>query len=202
MSRIRGKNTAPELALRRGLWAAGIRYRLHHPTPGGRADVVLPTAQIALFIDGCFWHGCPEHYVRPRSRNEFWDAKLIENVLRDRRQTLALERVGWHVIRVWEHELVENPSLVVAGLLAALKSRCHSYRLRWRVVRVEIVTADGAIERRHLEDLRRSHRTATEVRPRSTRKLGRVRGSFVVSAPRQPTAPGAGDQRRRRTPTS
>src|SRR4051794_31349953 len=104
MSRIRGANTTPELIVRRGLWKCGLRYRLHAKTPGGKADIVVPSAKFALFIDGCFWHGCPEHYVRPGSRNEFWDAKLRENVDRDRRQTLKLDAEGWTVVRVWEHE--------------------------------------------------------------------------------------------------
>ena len=113
MSRIKAEDTSPELTIRKGLWAAGYRYRLHFKTPGGKADLVIPSIKFALFIDGCFWHGCPEHYVRPRTKHEFWDAKLTENTTRDRKQTLALEAEGWLVLRVWEHEVVENPGTVL-----------------------------------------------------------------------------------------
>lgn len=93
MARIRGKDTAPELVIRRGLWKAGIRYRLQTKTPGGKADFVVPARKLALFVDGCFWHGCPEHYVRPRTSNPFLDSKLRENVDRDRRQSEQLNNV-------------------------------------------------------------------------------------------------------------
>ena len=85
MSRIRGSDTRPEMVVRRALWSRGHRYRAGYKTPGGKADVAFPGKKIAVFIDGCFWHGCPAHYVRPRSREDFWSAKLLENVQRDRR---------------------------------------------------------------------------------------------------------------------
>ena len=68
----------------------------------------LSEPQSAVFVDGCFWHGCPDHYVRPRTKNEFWDAKLKENVDRDRRQTVELTQLGWRVVRVWEHQVWEE----------------------------------------------------------------------------------------------
>ncbi|HYO69174.1 MAG TPA: very short patch repair endonuclease, partial [Archangium sp.] len=79
MSRIRGKDTSPERLLRSALWRAGLRFRLQSRTPYGRPDVVFSKARVAVFIDGCFWHGCPDHYVRPRTRNDFWSSKLLEN---------------------------------------------------------------------------------------------------------------------------
>src|SRR5689334_1387580 len=98
MSRIRGSNTSPERLLRLALWRRGYRYRLHARTPVGAPDIVFGRRKVAVFVDGCFWHGCPEHYVRPRTRNAFWDAKLDENFKRDRRQTLALIQAGWRVL--------------------------------------------------------------------------------------------------------
>src|SRR4051812_21964937 len=109
MARIRGVNTTPELRLRARLWSTGLRYRLHLRTPAGRPDLVIPGAQVAVYIDGCQWHGCPKHYVRPRSKDEFWAAKLHENVARDLRQTQQLEALGWRVLRFWEHEVWEEP---------------------------------------------------------------------------------------------
>ena len=101
MSRIRGRNTRPERRLRQALWAAGLRYRKHAKTPVGRPDLVFVGPRVAVFVDGCFWHGCPRHYVRPRSRTDFWSRKLRENVDRDRRQTLELHVRGWTVVRIW-----------------------------------------------------------------------------------------------------
>lgn len=105
MARIRGRDTRPEQLLRRALWKDGLRYRLQYRLTCGRPDLAFPGARLAVFIDGCFWHGCPEHYVRPRSRGDFWSRKLRENVERDIRQTQALQEAGWKVERVWEHEI-------------------------------------------------------------------------------------------------
>lgn len=120
MSRIRGRNTGPELALRKALWAAGMRYRLHVRTPHGRPDIVFPGRTVAVFIDGCFWHGCPLHYVRPRSREAFWATKLHQNIQRDRRQTAGLESAGWRVVRVWEHEVADDIGAAVLLIRSAL----------------------------------------------------------------------------------
>lgn len=105
MARIRGGNTKPELLLRRALWRAGLRYRVSPKGVVGRPDIVFPRRRIAVFIDGCFWHGCPQHYVRPKTRPDFWIRKLKENTTRDSFQTSELERSGWRVVRVWEHVL-------------------------------------------------------------------------------------------------
>lgn len=94
MARIKGKLTKPEVFLRQALWQRGARYRLHHKTPVGRPDIAFPGPRLAVFIDGCQWHGCPKHYVRPRSRNEFWADELSTNVERDQRQTRAIEAAG------------------------------------------------------------------------------------------------------------
>ena len=174
MSRIRGTDTEPELIVRRRLWAEGVRYRLHYRTPGGRADLAVPAAKFALFVDGCFWHGCPEHYVRPRSKQEFWDAKLRENVDRDCRQTLALDDCGWSVLRVWEHEVGESPEHLVREILRFVGSTRRTRKTQWRVARVEFLDPTGDLERRHLEDLRSGSERRVEEGRRSTRKLGRV----------------------------
>jgi DNA mismatch endonuclease, patch repair protein len=175
MARIRGRDTSPELIIRRGLWDAGLRYRLHVKTAGGRPDVVVTRVRLAIFVDGCFWHGCPEHYVRPRSRNDFWDAKLRENVHRDRRQTLKLEEQGWRVLRIWEHEVREQPERTLKRILeCALRPRLRKAPA-WRVVKVEALDAIGSLERRYLEDLRFAGRLREQICVRVTRKLGRVR---------------------------
>lgn len=154
MSRIRGRHTAPERILRAALWRAGLRYRLHARTPCGRPDVVFPGPKVAVFIDGCFWHGCPEHYVRPRSNEAFWSRKLRENVDRDRRQTLELEAQGWRAIRVWEHQVFEELPAVLRRVEAAVRGEPQQGETSWRVTSAVAIDDAGTMERRILEDLR------------------------------------------------
>ncbi|MBM7775982.1 DNA mismatch endonuclease (patch repair protein) [Actinokineospora baliensis] len=103
----RGRDTAPELALRALLHRRGLRYRVSaRPLADSRrtADVVFPKARVAVFVDGCFWHGCPEHH-RPASVNSaFWRNKIEGNRARDEDTTSVLEAAGWKVIRAWEHD--------------------------------------------------------------------------------------------------
>jgi len=172
MSRIRGKNTRPEIILRKALWAAGLRYRLHAKTPAGRPDVVFPGPKVAVFIDGCFWHGCPDHYVRPRSRTDFWSAKLLENTRRDRRQTLSLEQAGWRVCRFWEHEVFTVLEELVEQVSQAVQQGGNPTP-RWVVWKVEPLTEDGNRERRHLQQLRDETMTRCVEQKRHTRKWRR-----------------------------
>ncbi|WP_309802214.1 very short patch repair endonuclease [Inquilinus ginsengisoli] len=105
MARVRSKDTAPELAVRRELYRRGFRYRLHRRDLPGRPDMVLPRHRLAMFIHGCFWHGCPacdRGMRRPKSNVDFWEAKLAENRARDARNIAALEELGWRVAVIWE----------------------------------------------------------------------------------------------------
>ena len=105
--RQRARDTAPELALRRLLHARGLRYRVDvAPLPAlrRRADVVFTRARLAVFVDGCFWHRCPQHGTSPRSNADWWRDKLDRNVQRDRDTDRVLSDAGWQVLRVWEHE--------------------------------------------------------------------------------------------------
>lgn len=106
-SRTRGRDTKPELLVRKELHRLGYRYRVNYaPVPKLRrsADVVFTKPRVAVFIDGCFWHGCPEHYVQPKTRTDFWAAKIGGNVARDLETTRRLNEEGWTVLRFWEHE--------------------------------------------------------------------------------------------------
>lgn len=103
----RARDTTPELALRRQLHAAGLRYRVDRaPLPGlrRRADIVFGPSRLAVFVDGCFWHGCPQHGVKPRTNEGWWRAKLERNKARDTDTDARLEAAGWRVLRIWEHE--------------------------------------------------------------------------------------------------
>ena len=173
MARIRPRDTKPEILLRRALWGAGLRYRVGLRTPAGRPDLVFTSARVAVYVDGCQWHGCPLHYVAPRTGTEFWSNKLKTNVERDRRQTVELERLGWRVVRVWEHEIFENLQGSVARVRSTLVGQeLHSDAQDWRVVCVEPL--DSSLERRHLESLRSADESMEEVRRRTTTKWKKV----------------------------
>ena len=157
MARIKGQNTRPETLLRSELWRRGLRYRLGARVPVGRPDLVFPGQRIAVFIDGCFWHGCPIHYVRPRSQASFWTDKLRANVERDRRHTLMLESHGWLVCRLWEHEITNDLALAADRIVAVVRGRVARRRPSWRVIQVDPVDSAAVVrdrERRHLVDLR------------------------------------------------
>jgi DNA mismatch endonuclease (patch repair protein) len=108
MSRVRGRNTRPELALRRAMWAAGLRgWRCHRRNLPGRPDVAFGRARLAIFVDGAWWHGHPDYYTRGKS-GEFWDAKISGNIKRDREADEALVALGWRVIRLWDFEIMRD----------------------------------------------------------------------------------------------
>lgn len=120
MSRIRGKNTSPEMKLRKMLWESGIRgYRVHYKLPG-KPDIVFTRKKVVVFVDGCFWHKCPVCFRPPETNAEFWNEKLQKNVERDLKVTKELEDLGWTVLRFWEHEVKKTPEDVVARILLAL----------------------------------------------------------------------------------
>jgi len=109
MRNVRNRDTTPEMAIRRELHRRGLRYRVHMPITGitkTRPDIVFTRVKVAVFIDGCFWHCCPDHGTYPRTNAEWWRRKLNQNVTRDRFTEQTLCKVGWRVIRIWEHENV------------------------------------------------------------------------------------------------
>ena len=113
MSRIRGRDTQPEILLRKALWSAGYRYRLKSKLPG-KPDILFPGRKVAIFVDGCFWHGCPDHSARPKTNAVFWSSKIDKNIDRDRKVTALLTAMGWKVVRIWEHELTDENVVSVA----------------------------------------------------------------------------------------
>lgn len=107
MSRVRTVHTGPEMAIRRELHRRGLRYRVNMPLPQMgriRPDIVFTRARVAVFVDGCFWHRCPEHGSSPKSNADWWRRKLDTNVRRDRTTDEALAEASWTVLRIWEHE--------------------------------------------------------------------------------------------------
>ncbi|MFC9550805.1 very short patch repair endonuclease [Rhodococcus sp. NPDC056960] len=103
----RRRDTAPELALRRELHRRGVRYFVDRAPMKGvrrRADLVFPRRKVAVYVDGCFWHSCPQHATFPKNNAEWWAEKLAGNVTRDRDTDTRLADAGWTVVRIWEHE--------------------------------------------------------------------------------------------------
>ncbi|WP_200956854.1 very short patch repair endonuclease [Phycicoccus sp. Root563] len=120
MSTFPRRETAPEMSLRRGLHAMGLRYRVHHPVPGiprRRIDIAFTRKRVAVFVDGCFWHGCLDHGHIPKRNGAWWLWKLDGNVERDRSTTQHLQNLGWQVVRVWEHEPLPTMIEHVVGAL-------------------------------------------------------------------------------------
>lgn len=123
MAKIRGRDTKPEMRVRRALHSAGLRYRLHAKNLAGKPDIVLSSRRIAIFVHGCFWHRHPDPQCKlarmPKSRVEFWREKLEGNRARDLRNEEALRSAGWEVIILWECAISDQA-------LAELVARCQS----------------------------------------------------------------------------
>jgi DNA mismatch endonuclease (patch repair protein) len=120
MSVLRRRDTAPEVQVRRLLHVAGLRYRVAYPVPGRprrTIDVAFTRRKVAVFLDGCFWHGCPEHGTKPTSNAAWWSAKITTNQARDADTTTCLIDDGWLVLRFWEHEPPQNVADHLVDLL-------------------------------------------------------------------------------------
>ena len=127
MSRIRSKNTKPELIVRKFLWGRGFRYRLQRKDLPGKPDIVLPGLRIVIFVNGCFWHmhGCKK-FVLPSTNAEFWYDKLSKNKMRDKRNYRKLKKVGWNYIIIWECQLSNNKEKILEKLYSTLLEYSYS----------------------------------------------------------------------------
>lgn len=114
MSRIRSKDTKPELAVRRILWGRGLRYRVHSRAVLGTPDISNRRRRLAVFVDGCFWHGCPKCYSEPKTNVEFWREKVRRNRARREAVRAGLEAQGFRVVEIWEHEAYDPDAVVAA----------------------------------------------------------------------------------------
>ena len=125
MSKQRTRDTQPELLLRRELHRRGLRYRVDSPLPTmprRRADLLFTRAKVAVFVDGCFWHGCPEHKTVPANNGAWWAAKLARNIQRDQETTARLATLGWTVLRVWEHEDTREAATAIEQIVRSRRS--------------------------------------------------------------------------------
>ena len=119
MSQIKSSKTKPEIAVRKLIWKKGYRYRIGHGLPG-KPDIVFPSYRTVVFIDGCFWHGCPQHCRMPSSNVSYWKQKISGNKKRDKRTNTQLKKDGWKVIRIWEHSIKKNPQKTVERIIQKL----------------------------------------------------------------------------------
>lgn len=121
MAKVRQKETGAELALRQEMYRIGLRYRVDYEVlrkPRRVADVAFPGRKIAVFVDGCFWHGCPEHATWPKQNAEFWREKIEANRRRDADTNERLRSLGWMVLRFWSHESPNEAARIVAHMVA------------------------------------------------------------------------------------
>lgn len=126
MQAIKSRDTTPERLIRSLVHAQGFRYRVAaRPLPNLRrtADLVFRPAKLAVFIDGCYWHGCPQHYVPPRTNAGYWSDKVARNIARDRDTDDQLRTAGWIVLRFWEHDPAEECALKIATTVSQLRKR-------------------------------------------------------------------------------
>ncbi len=116
MRSVRTEGTAPEMRLRRALWRAGLRYRTRTRIERAKPDLAFLGKRVLVFVDGCFWHGCPQHYTKPAANAAFWITKIEKNKVRDERNNQALEAQGWKVLRFWECQVEKELDRVVATI--------------------------------------------------------------------------------------
>ena len=164
MSRIRGKNTKPEILVRRGLHARGFRFRLHDRKLPGSPDIVLPKWGVVILVNGCFWHGhkgC-RYATRPKSNVDFWEAKIARNRHRDEVTTAHLEALGWHVVTIWECELKGSES--VEARVDALCDDIRSAAEHGREDRAKQMVARAQIKREREAMLLRQACLEAEIR--------------------------------------
>lgn len=123
MTSQRQRDTAAEIALRSLLHGRGFRFRVHYALPNlrRRADIAFPRLRIVVFVDGCFWHGCPEHGTWPKQNADWWREKIEANRRRDADTDAKLDEQGWRVIRVWEHEATEAAAQAIVRAVQAMQ---------------------------------------------------------------------------------
>lgn len=130
MSRLKRSGTTPEMALRRELHRRGLRYRVQVKVPGNNRrtiDIAFTRQRVAVFVDGCFWHGCPEHGTRPTTNSQWWEWKIARNQERDRDTDRLLDEAGWASLRVWEHVTVSSAADSVQRRLDERRHRSATF---------------------------------------------------------------------------
>lgn len=124
MSHVKGKNTKPEIMVRKFLFEHGYRYRLHRKDLPGKPDIVLPKYKTAIFINGCFWHGHKDckYFTLPETNSEFWKSKIDSNIKRDKESHEELSKLGWKVIDIWQCNLKKDKVQTLENLIKSIKN--------------------------------------------------------------------------------
>lgn len=128
MQAVPGRNTVPEKALRSILHRMGLRFRIDsEPVRSIRckADIIFPKAKVSVFIDGCFWHGCPKHFQPPKTNTDWWLEKVRDNQERDKRKTMLIKKYEWVVLRYWEHEIQGANAIKTANKIYRVVTKRH-----------------------------------------------------------------------------
>lgn len=108
MSKVRNKDSKIEISLRKMLWAKGFRYRKNSTKYYGKPDIIVAKYKTVIFMDSCFWHKCPKHYKAPTTRAKFWEEKITNNKIRDKKVNRHYKKEGWKIIRIWEHQPIQK----------------------------------------------------------------------------------------------
>lgn len=122
MSRIRSKNTEIELTLRRMLWREGFRYKIHYNKLPGKPDIAFVSNKVAVFVDSHFWHGYDWKNLKKKLKSKYWKWKIAYNIDRDKKINAQLRKMGWKVVRLWEHEIKKNPEKCIRKIKNALQT--------------------------------------------------------------------------------
>lgn len=120
MQAVRSRDTSLERMVRQQLWRAGVRFRVNVKDLPGKPDISIKKLKLAIFIDSCFWHGCPEHGRIPKSNVDFWVQKIARNIERDKQVNNQYHKMGWYIIRVWEHDILHDFERTIGYLLSAI----------------------------------------------------------------------------------
>ncbi len=121
MSKIKSRDTSPEMALREALWHSGMRYRVQYGKE--KIDIAFPSKKVAVFVDGCFWHSCPIHGHIPKSNIGYWKPKLEKNIERAKEKDARLKNSGWEVLHFWEHDAKKDPQKCATEVIDMLHVR-------------------------------------------------------------------------------
>ncbi|MFE4573072.1 very short patch repair endonuclease [Paenibacillus chitinolyticus] len=129
MKAVKGKNTLLEAKVTKALWHKGVRFRKNVKSLIGKPDIAIKKLKLVVFLDSCFWHGCPIHCKVPKSNVEFWKLKIDRNIKRDLEVTRHYREIGWDIIRIWEHELKDNFEGEVNKIIDIIKERTQAKKL-------------------------------------------------------------------------
>jgi len=120
MSKVRSKDSKIEVDFRKAIWKAGFRYRKNPTKYSGKPDLVLKKHKAVILVDSCFWHGCKKHCRLPATRKKYWTEKIERNKQRDKEVNRHYKKIGWKIIRAWEHEIKENQSKVIKKVISRI----------------------------------------------------------------------------------